>query len=136
MMILVRYAGPTGPVYGQLQEHALYALEGDPFASPLDLSAPSQGRLVGAVTDVDLLAPCRPTKIVAVGRNYAEHAAELGNVVPTEPLLFFKPPSAVIGPDAPIVLPPQSERVEHEAELCLVIGQRCRDVPPEEAATT
>jgi 2-keto-4-pentenoate hydratase/2-oxohepta-3-ene-1,7-dioic acid hydratase in catechol pathway len=133
MMILVRYAGPTGPVYGLLQEHALYALGGDPFAPPFDLSALSQGQLVGAVTEVDLLAPCRPTKIVAVGRNYAEHAAELGNVVPGEPLLFFKPPSAVIGPDAAIVLPPQSERVEHEAELCLVVGQRCRDVSPDQA---
>lgn len=132
-MILVRYTGRTGPVYGLLQEHAVYALEGDPFAPPFDLSALSPGQIIGAVTDVDLLAPCRPTKIVAVGRNYAAHAAELGNVVPSEPLLFFKPPSAVIGPDAAIVLPPQSERVEHEAELCLVIGQRCRDVSPDEA---
>jgi 2-keto-4-pentenoate hydratase/2-oxohepta-3-ene-1,7-dioic acid hydratase in catechol pathway len=79
------------------------------------------------------LAPCAPTKIVAVGRNYAEHAAEFGNVVPSEPLLFFKPPSAVIGPGAAIVLPPQSQRVEHEAELCLVIGRRCGGVSPDEA---
>jgi 2-keto-4-pentenoate hydratase/2-oxohepta-3-ene-1,7-dioic acid hydratase in catechol pathway len=132
-MMLVRYAGPTGPTYGQLKEHQVYALEGDPFAAAFDPVAPAADQLVGAVSEVALLAPCTPTKIVAVGRNYAEHAAEFGNVVPSQPLLFFKPPSAVIGPGAPILLPPQSERVEHEAELCLVIGQRCRNVSPAEA---
>jgi 2-keto-4-pentenoate hydratase/2-oxohepta-3-ene-1,7-dioic acid hydratase in catechol pathway len=131
-MILLRYAGPTGPAFGVLFEHAVYSLEGDPFAATSP-SALERGQLVGAIDEVDLLAPCTPTKIVAVGRNYAEHAAEFGNVVPTEPLLFFKPPSAVIGPGAPIVLPPQSERVEHEAELCLVIGKRCRNVSADEA---
>jgi 2-keto-4-pentenoate hydratase/2-oxohepta-3-ene-1,7-dioic acid hydratase in catechol pathway len=60
-----------------------------------------------------------------VGRNYAAHAAELGNEVPKEPLIFLKPPSAIIGPDEPILLPPQSQRVEHEGELALVVGQRC-----------
>jgi 2-keto-4-pentenoate hydratase/2-oxohepta-3-ene-1,7-dioic acid hydratase in catechol pathway len=132
-MILVRYAGPTGPVFGVSEEHQVFALEGDLFSESYDLSALAKGQLVGAVDEVDLLAPCTPTKIVAVGRNYAEHAAELGNVVPSEPLLFFKPPSAVIGPGAPVVLPPQSERVDHEAELCLVIGRRCRNVSQDEA---
>jgi 2-keto-4-pentenoate hydratase/2-oxohepta-3-ene-1,7-dioic acid hydratase in catechol pathway len=75
----------------------------------------------------------RPGKIVCVGRNYAEHAKELGNVVPERPLLFFKPPSAVIGPDAPIVLPRVSERVEHEAEIGLVIGARLRRVTDDAA---
>lgn len=132
-MILVRYAGPTGPAYGLLQDHLIYTFEGDPFAAPLDLSAGATGQVVGTIDEVELLPPCRPTKIVAVGNNYVEHAAELGNAVPSEPLLFFKPPSAVVGPGVPIVLPPQSERVDHEAELCLVIGQRCRNVPPDEA---
>jgi 2-keto-4-pentenoate hydratase/2-oxohepta-3-ene-1,7-dioic acid hydratase in catechol pathway len=132
-MILLRYAGPTGPVYGLLRGHVVYALEGDPFTGPPDLPAIAPEHAVGAIDELELLAPCTPTKIVAVGRNYAEHAAELGNVVPGEPLLFFKPPSAVIGPGAPIVLPPQSEQVDHEAELCLVIGQRCRDVAPDAA---
>lgn len=81
---------------------------------------------------VRLLAPCAPSKIVCVGRNYAAHAAELGNAVPAEPLIFLKPPSAVIGPGEPIVLPPVSENVQHEAELALVIGRRCRRLRPEE----
>jgi 2-keto-4-pentenoate hydratase/2-oxohepta-3-ene-1,7-dioic acid hydratase in catechol pathway len=74
---------------------------------------------------VTLLAPVRPRKIVCVGRNYAAHAAELGNEVPKEPLIFLKPPSAIIGPDEPIVIPSISQRVEHEGELALVIGKRC-----------
>jgi 2-keto-4-pentenoate hydratase/2-oxohepta-3-ene-1,7-dioic acid hydratase in catechol pathway len=74
---------------------------------------------------VRLLAPVQPGKIVCVGRNYAAHAAELGNEVPKEPLIFLKPPSAVIGPEEPIVVPPQSQRVEHEGELAIVIGRRC-----------
>jgi len=66
-----------------------------------------------------------PSKVVCVGRNYAAHAAELGNVVPKEPLLFLKAPSAIIGPDEPIVLPPYSQRVEHEGELAVIVGRRC-----------
>ncbi len=73
-------------------------------------------------------APPFPSKIIAVGRNYAEHAKELGNEPPKEPLLFFKPPSAVVGPGARIELPPESERVEHEGELGVVIGKRVRRV--------
>src|ERR1700674_791909 len=75
----------------------------------------------------------RPGKIVCVGRNYAAHAKELGNEVPKEPLLFLKPPSAIIGPGEAIVLPPDSARVEHEAELGVVIGRRCKDVPRADA---
>ncbi len=74
------------------------------------------------------LPPIAPTKIVCVGRNYAEHAKELGNVVPEHPLLFLKPPSAVIADGEPIVLPSMSERVEHEGEIGVVIGQRLRHV--------
>ncbi len=75
-----------------------------------------------ALADVRLLSPILPSKVVCVGRNYAEHAAELGNDVPKEPLLFLKPSSSVIGPNDVIRLPPQSRRVEHEAELAVVIG--------------
>ena len=80
-----------------------------------------------AAGDVRLLAPCVPTKIICVGRNYADHAKELGNEVPEKPLLFLKPPSAVIGPDESIVLP-DSERVHYEAELAVVIGKRCKNI--------
>jgi len=77
------------------------------------------------LSDVRLLAPVEPSKIVCVGRNYAEHAAELGNEVPEEPLIFLKPPSSVIGPDEPIVLPAISKRVDYEGEIAIVIGERC-----------
>lgn len=75
----------------------------------------------------------RPSKIVCVGRNYAAHARELGNEIPERPLLFFKPPSAIIADGAPIVLPRASQRVEHEAEIALVIGQRARRVKAADA---
>ncbi|MCS6815861.1 MAG: fumarylacetoacetate hydrolase family protein [Blastocatellia bacterium] len=73
---------------------------------------------------VRLLAPCTPSKIVALGRNYRDHAAELGHDVPTEPLIFFKPPSAVIGPEETIRLPAMSARVDYEGELVVVMGRR------------
>lgn len=75
----------------------------------------------------------RPSKIVCVGRNYLEHAKELGNVVPERPLLFLKPPSAIIRSGDAIVLPDESERVEHEGEIGVVIGARCRAVSEDEA---
>ena len=75
----------------------------------------------------------KPSKIVCVGRNYVKHAEELGNVVPEQPLLFLKPPSAIIGEGEEIVRPPESSRVEHEGEIGVVIGQRCRKVSESEA---
>jgi 2-keto-4-pentenoate hydratase/2-oxohepta-3-ene-1,7-dioic acid hydratase in catechol pathway len=75
-----------------------------------------------ALADVRLLAPIFSSKVIGVGRNYADHAAELGNEVPKEPLIFIKPSTAVIGPNDAIRLPPQSNRVEEEAELAVVIG--------------
>ena len=72
----------------------------------------------------DLLPPVTPSKIVCVGRNYRDHAKELGNEVPTEPLLFFKPPSSLLGHMGTVQMPPQSERVDFEGELALVIGRR------------
>ena len=91
----------------------------------------SQGTRMWSLDNVRLLAPVEPSKIVCIGRNYAAHAAELGNEVPKEPLMFLKPTSSVIGPEDPIVLPRFSEQVEHEGELAVVIGKRCsqlRDV--------
>lgn len=83
--------------------------------------------------EVKLSAPCEPSKIICVGRNYVEHAKELGNEVPKVPLIFFKPPSAVISNGDAIILPPQSAQVEHEAELVVVIGKRARNLTAEEA---
>src|SRR6266403_1743985 len=85
-------------------------------------------------TAVRLTAPVTPTKIVCVGRNYAAHAAELGNDVPREPLIFLKPPTAIVGPSEAIVLTKYSQRVEHEGELGLVIGRRCSHLNDHENA--
>ncbi|HEX8749339.1 MAG TPA: fumarylacetoacetate hydrolase family protein [Pyrinomonadaceae bacterium] len=79
-----------------------------------------------SLEEVKLVAPVAPSKIVCVGRNYREHAAELGNPMPTEPLLFLKAPSSIIGPGDSIELPPESRQVEHEGELAVVIGRRAR----------
>jgi 2-keto-4-pentenoate hydratase/2-oxohepta-3-ene-1,7-dioic acid hydratase in catechol pathway len=76
--------------------------------------------------DAQLLAPVQPSKIICVGRNYREHANELGNQVPVEPLIFFKPPSSLLDPEAKIVRPSISVRVDYEGELGLIIGRRCR----------
>jgi 2-keto-4-pentenoate hydratase/2-oxohepta-3-ene-1,7-dioic acid hydratase in catechol pathway len=84
--------------------------------------------------EVKLLAPVTPSKIVCVGRNYREHAAELGNKMPDEPLLFLKAPSAVIGPEDLIELPGASQQVEHEGELGVVIGRTARNVAEDENA--
>ena len=73
-----------------------------------------------------------PSKIVCVGRNYVDHAAELGNPVPTEPLLFLKAPSAFVPGEAPVVLPSISSQVEHEAELAVIIGRRCKEIEDSE----
>jgi 2-keto-4-pentenoate hydratase/2-oxohepta-3-ene-1,7-dioic acid hydratase in catechol pathway len=81
------------------------------------------------LAEVKLLPPCTPSKIVCVGRNYAEHAAELGNQVPQEPLIFLKPPSSIIAPEEPILLPSLSRRVDHEGELGVVIGKSCYMLP-------
>jgi len=78
--------------------------------------------------DAVLLPPCLPTKIVCVGRNYAEHARELGNEAPSEPIIFLKPPSAILAPFGTIVRPAISQRVDHEGELAIVIGKRAKDV--------
>jgi len=88
---------------------------------------------VGATAEHKLLCPVAPSKIVCVGRNYAAHAREVGGDVPTEPLLFLKPPSSLLDPGGTIRLPRESTRVEHEAELGVVIGRRARHVRKEDA---
>ncbi len=88
--------------------------------------APPEPGPAGSVNEATLLAPVTPSKIVCVGRNYKEHAAELGNALPAEPLLFLKPPSALIAPHEAIRLPPAAARVEHEGELGVVIGRQAR----------
>jgi 2-keto-4-pentenoate hydratase/2-oxohepta-3-ene-1,7-dioic acid hydratase in catechol pathway len=107
------------PSYGLLDGEKIHELSAAPWLEWAQ--APRNWRQA----EVRFLAPVEPGKIVCVGRNYAAHAAELGNEMPKEPLIFLKPSSAIIGPDDPIVLPAYSQRVEHEGELALVMGKRC-----------
>ena len=127
-----QYGIVTGELdeFGQPDEDArIVALAGDPLYVGIKL-LDVEHRL----EDVRLLAPVLPrSKVVGIGRNYAQHAAELGNEVPSEPLFFLKPNTSVVGPGDPIFLPPQSEEVHFEGELAVVIGRICRDVPAEQA---
>ncbi len=116
------------PSWGVMDGDRVFALEQAPYLG-VRISGDAQ-----PVDQVQLVAPATPSKLVCVGRNYAEHAAELGNEVPPEPLIFLKPPSTVVGPDAPVVYPAISRRVDHEGELALVIGKRCRNLREDEAA--
>jgi 2-keto-4-pentenoate hydratase/2-oxohepta-3-ene-1,7-dioic acid hydratase in catechol pathway len=113
---------------GTLEDDAVRPLQGTFFEDPLPA-----GETIPAA-DVRLLAPIIPSKVVCVGRNYVEHAEELGSDIPTEPLIFIKPSTAVIGPDDLVRLPPESKRVDHEGELAVVIGRPCRRVSQEEAS--
>jgi 2-keto-4-pentenoate hydratase/2-oxohepta-3-ene-1,7-dioic acid hydratase in catechol pathway len=103
--------------YGTIEQALVRPLSAAPWAGGLPDGQPV------ALADVQLLAPVEPSKVVCVGRNYRAHAKELGNEVPTTPLLFLKPPSAVVGPNDAIRCPEQSKEVHHEAELAVVVGR-------------
>lgn len=109
----------ASPRYGLIEGENVVEISGSPW-EPW-----TRGLRSAHLADVRLLAPVEPSKIVCVGRNYAAHAAELGNEVPKEPLIFLKPSTSIIGPDEPVILTKYSRRVEHEGELALVIGRRC-----------
>src|SRR5437879_10524191 len=110
------------PPYGLIEGDSILEIAGVPWGQW------SRGSRSVRLADARLLAPVAPTKIVCVGRNYAAHAAEFGNELPKEPLIFLKPPSSIIGPQEAIVLTKYSNRVEHEGELAIVIGHRCSNL--------
>jgi 2-keto-4-pentenoate hydratase/2-oxohepta-3-ene-1,7-dioic acid hydratase in catechol pathway len=127
---IIRYEAGGPPRWGVLgSDDTVYEAEGEPFGG----AGPRPGSAVAPLGEVRLLAPVTPSKIVCVGRNYADHAAELGNPVPKEPLIFLKPPSSIIGPGAEVVHPEVSGRVDPEAELVAVIGRSGRRVAAEDA---
>jgi 2-keto-4-pentenoate hydratase/2-oxohepta-3-ene-1,7-dioic acid hydratase in catechol pathway len=127
-MRIVRYKTASQPAtYGWVLGERVGLLEGSPFTQF------SRGEADLKLEDVELLQPVRPSKIVCVGRNYAAHAKEHDAEVPEVPLIFLKPPSTIIPHGGTIHLPPQSNQVEHEAELAVVIGKGGRWIPPEEA---
>jgi 2-keto-4-pentenoate hydratase/2-oxohepta-3-ene-1,7-dioic acid hydratase in catechol pathway len=128
---IVEDAAPDGASAGTVPEPdglMLAELLGHPFGI-----GDESVRLTGSrypLADVRLLAPVLPSKVVAIGRNYADHVREMGNEPPAEPVIFLKPSTAVIGPRDPIAYPVQlSERVDFEGELAVVIGRLCREVP-------
>jgi 2-keto-4-pentenoate hydratase/2-oxohepta-3-ene-1,7-dioic acid hydratase in catechol pathway len=126
-----------GVVTGELDEHGeidpdatVVAIASDPLYAGINLTD-QQFRL----EDVRLLAPVLPrSKVVGIGRNYAAHAAELGHDVPSEPLMFLKPNTSVVGPGDPVFYPSQTQELHYEGELAVVIGRICRDVPREQVA--
>jgi len=126
-MRIVRFAleGRTG--YGIIEGEQVFPLWDTPFSGLVQTGE------VLSLGEVSLLAPCEPTKIVALGLNYRDHAAEIGRAVPEEPLIFLKPSTAVIGPEADIVYPAMSRRVDYEAELGVVIGRVARQVAEDQA---
>jgi 2-keto-4-pentenoate hydratase/2-oxohepta-3-ene-1,7-dioic acid hydratase in catechol pathway len=126
-MRIVRYMKDSGICYGIVKGAIIYELEGDVF---------SQYQLTGSelpLEELKILAPCQPTKIVALGLNYRSHAEELKMKLPEDPLLFLKPSTSVIGPDENIVYPVMSRRVDYEAELGVVIGKEAKGVSEDKA---
>ena len=119
----------SDPLFGLLEEDGtnISVIAGDPIYAGV-----SKTGAVTQLSDVRLLAPVIPrSKVVCIGKNYADHAAEMDSEVPAEPIIFLKPNTSVIGPNDTIVWPSMSERVDHEAELAIVIGRICKDVPRE-----
>jgi 2-keto-4-pentenoate hydratase/2-oxohepta-3-ene-1,7-dioic acid hydratase in catechol pathway len=127
-MRIVRYQlASQSPSFGWVLKDKVGDLEGSPFAQF------SRAEAIHSLEEVKLLPPITPTKIICIGRNYAAHAKEHDTEVPDVPLIFLKPPSTLIAHGETIFLPPQSQRIEHEAELAVVIGKPGRWIPPEEA---
>jgi 2-keto-4-pentenoate hydratase/2-oxohepta-3-ene-1,7-dioic acid hydratase in catechol pathway len=116
-----------GWILSQKEELLIGQLEGSPFGEF------RRSEAIHPISSVHLLPPVLPSKIICVGRNYVAHAKEHNAEVPEVPLLFLKPPSSIIGPEDKIILPPQSQQVEHEAELVVVIGKRGRWIAPDDA---
>ncbi|WP_232548105.1 fumarylacetoacetate hydrolase family protein [Propioniciclava soli] len=126
----IHYGTVELPEDGGEHPDTVSVLNGDPLVTAVQYTGE---RLL--LDDVRLVAPVIPrSKVVAIGRNYAAHAAEFDNDVPATPKMFLKPNTSVVGPGEPIVYPTQTKAVDHEAELAVVIGRICKDVPAERAA--
>ena len=126
-MQIVRFKVDDRTRYGVLEGSNVVEYSGTPWALF------RRGRRRIPVKQAVLLAPALPSKIVGVSFNYPERAAEQGHLVPDEARFFLKPASSIVGPDDPIIYPPDSQRVEHQAELAVVIKRRCRNVPAQRA---
>ena len=127
-MKVARFSNGAEPRFGIVDGPELVVLKGHPLVAGYQTT----GERI-PLKEVKLLTPTIPSKIVCIGKNFADHAAEIGEEVTVEPLIFFKPSSAIIGHGDAIVIPPQSKQVELEAELCLVIGKLAKNVSEEKA---
>ena len=130
-MRIARFTTGDDPTYGLVDGagEKIAEITGDPLYTRIELT----GRTY-AVDDVRLLAPVIPrSKVIGIGKNYHDHAKEMGGEAPTEPLMFLIPNTAVVGPGDPVVMPSQSSNVHYEGELAVVIGRMCKDVEPEDA---
>jgi len=129
---IARFTTGEDPVYGLVDGagEKIAEITGDPLYQKIELTGATH-----LVADVRLLAPVIPrSKVIGIGRNYADHAAEMGGEVPAEPMMFLIPNTAVVGPGEPVVMPPQTSEVHYEGELAVVIGRLCKDIEPDEAA--
>ena len=126
-MKFIRYKIKSGIRYGLVCDNQALEIEGDIF-SKYQVTETKH-----ALCDLKILSPCVPTKIVAIGLNYRSHAEELGMALPEDPMVFMKPPTAVIGPDEEIIYPEMSSQVDYEGELAVVIGKKCRFVTEEDS---
>lgn len=127
-MKIVRYQDGVNTNWGVIEGDSVREMDGDPFGH---FHLTSKMKKMG---EAKLLSPCLPSKIVALGLNYRDHAEEVKLALPKEPLLFIKPSTSVIGPGAPIIYPKMSKRVDYEAELAIVIGKEAKKVTEERAA--
>lgn len=127
-MKIVRYQDGSLVKYGVIEKETIREMEGDPFSH---FHLTSKAKKVG---EAKLLSPCLPSKIVALGLNYRDHAEEVKLPIPDKPLLFIKPSTSVIGPGEAILYPKMSKRVDYEAELAVVIGKVAKNVSEEKAA--
>ncbi len=123
-MRIARVLHGGAPTYAIVDGETVYQLQGSPFESP------QRGERIGDLGATKLLAPCEPSKIVAIGRNYKAHIEETNAETPKEPLMFFKPPTSVIGPGDDVVWAPGSEKIDYEAELAVVFKRRAKNVAP------
>lgn len=133
-MRIARYTTGEDPSYGIVEDDGgglvLAQVQGDPLYQPVVFTG-----VRVPLDDVRLLAPVIPrSKVIGIGKNYADHAAEMGGAAPEQPLMFLKPNTCVVGPGDPVLLPPQSSQVDYEGELAVVIGRICKDVPLERVA--
>jgi 2-keto-4-pentenoate hydratase/2-oxohepta-3-ene-1,7-dioic acid hydratase in catechol pathway len=128
---IARFTTGDDPVFGLVDGagEKIAEITGDPLYTRIELTGATH-----LVADVRLLAPVIPrSKVIGIGRNYSDHAAEMGGEVPEEPMMFLVPNTAVVGPGEPVVMPPQTAEVHYEGELAVVIGRVCKDVEPEDA---